>query len=116
MDVTFLRRSARKTPSRYRRATPAPVAQEVEDEANDVAIKEVNEEAALVPIQDQPSPLMVVPPEDSQMYVPAPPSSDIAPVSFLSIDNIQAIATGFVQLQPGVVSAEALNADDSEDV
>lgn len=48
------------------------------------------------------------------MFVPVKMAvvSSSTPAPFMTMENIQAIAVGFVQMAPGAVSAEELNADD----
>lgn len=60
-------------------------------------------------------PLQTVRPEDT-MYIPVPDGEvGVIPAPFLSVENIQAVAIGFVQMHPGSVSEEELNADDRDD-
>lgn len=77
MDVTFLRRSARRTPSKYRKASSIA---EVHEEGVEEQASEEEEELqgnanadaealAVVPVTRAPTPLQVIPPdEEMPMY------------------------------------------------
>lgn len=56
-----------------------------------------------------PKPLATVPATDeaSVFFVPTAPEQ-VKPAPFLDVDNVQAMATGFLKMQPGAVSSAAL--------
>lgn len=120
MDVTFLRSSARRTPSKYRRASPATTVQEegVEEQASEgdeelQGNDDVDDVVAVVPITRAPTPLQeIAPGEEMPMYELVPGSTLADPAPYMSLENVPAIATGFVLMDAGAVSTELINADD----
>lgn len=56
-----------------------------------------------------PRALAMVPETDEAPVFYAPPSAEqVEPAPFLGVDNVQALATGFLKMQPGAVSSAAL--------
>lgn len=65
------------------------------------------------PIQDDPVPLQMLPPElEAPLYTHATSSATTAPAPHHTVDNIQAIAVEFVQMQPSAISGAELLVDD----
>ncbi|TVU49372.1 hypothetical protein EJB05_00680, partial [Eragrostis curvula] len=129
-DVMEIEASAfKKTPNKKRRAKKlrAPIStfylrrsnrlRQAEGYHHNAAPEGMVDDAALVEVPVGEAPVaMEHAPMEMQLYVPAPADQNIeAPAPHLSIENIQAIGTGFVQLQPSAVTAAALNAAFSDD-
>lgn len=105
MDVRFLGHSTRRTPSHYRQAgasldesVPEDVQVNDEEVAQHAAEEMGADNLTIVPAQSLVSLNLLGPDEDFLTYVPVPGTSGAALAPYLSVDNIQAIATSFVQM------------------
>lgn len=91
-------------------------ATQAEEEPKKEAHAAADDDLALVPVEPaNPAALqMIAPDEDMPMYEPIQNASNMAggPAPHLSMENIQAIAVGFAQMEARAVSADVLNADD----
>ncbi|CAO2143759.1 unnamed protein product [Urochloa humidicola] len=107
LGPAFVRRSKRtnKSLAGYRNKSSMPV--QVEEEAQDGGSEQEVEAEVIL----EPSPLAVVPPI---MIYARLADNNVEPAPFLNVDNVQAMAVGYLKMQPGSVFVAAL-LDSSDD-
>ncbi|CAN6179774.1 unnamed protein product [Urochloa humidicola] len=107
LGPSFVRRSTRTNKAlagfRNKGSMPAQAEEEAQDGESE---KEADVEVIL-----EPSPLAVVPPVTDYAGIA---EKNIVPTPYLSVDNVRAMAVGYLKMQPGAVSASALF-DSSDD-
>ncbi|CAN6311229.1 unnamed protein product [Urochloa humidicola] len=107
LGPSFVRRSTRTNKAlvgfRNKGSMPAQAEEEAQDGESE---KEADVEVIL-----EPSPLAVVPPVTDYAGIA---EKNIVPAPYLNVDNVRAMAVGYLKMQPGAVSASALF-DSSDD-
>ncbi|CAL5089301.1 unnamed protein product [Urochloa decumbens] len=76
-----------------------------DDFSSSKAGEDLPEQEPVLQMTMEPVPLAIVPP---QTYVGQAAEHDSTPAPFLSVENVQAMATGYLKMQAGSVSATAL--------
>ncbi|CAO2152012.1 unnamed protein product [Urochloa humidicola] len=105
LGPAFVRHSTRtnKALAEFRNKSSVP-SEKVETAPLDDSDQEATAEIVL-----EPKPLAMVPPGDGTALAYAGTSAaDATPAPFLSVDNVQAMAVGYLKMQPSAVSAAAL--------